>query len=74
MKWDTGILRFWRLRWAGYVDCMGRQETHTNFDGENNLEAATRRTEMRWVNNIEMDIREIIYEVCRWTELVQVRV
>jgi hypothetical protein len=48
-----------RMKWAGYVARMGEAECNTIWVGKPEGKRPLWRTRRRWVNNIEMDFREI---------------
>jgi hypothetical protein len=49
-----------RMRWAGHVARMGtKMNVYTIFLGKSEGERPLGRPRRRWVNNIEMDLRDI---------------
>jgi hypothetical protein len=48
-----------RMRGSGHVAQMGRRRMHIECGGKARRKETTRRTRCRWVDNIEMDLREI---------------
>jgi hypothetical protein len=63
-----------RMRWAGHVALMrGRRGMHIGYWWESQKKNALGRPRRRWVDNIEMDLREIGWDGMDWIDLVQDR-
>jgi hypothetical protein len=62
-----------RMRWAGYVACMGRRGTHTGYWCERQSERPLGRPRRRWEYNVKTDLREIGWGNMDWIDLAQDR-
>ena len=57
-----GIVKSWRLRWAGHVTRMGNERGAWKLlVGKPEGKRTVGRPRMRWENNINHDLREIDY-------------
>jgi hypothetical protein len=63
-----------RLRWAGHVAPMGEtRNAYRILVGKPEGKRPLGRPRRRWVDNIEMDLREIGWDGMDWIELAQNR-
>jgi hypothetical protein len=63
-----------RMKWAGYVERMGRRGMHIGYWWSIQKERRPLgRPRLRWVVNIKMDLREIRWDGMDWIDLVQNR-
>jgi len=64
-----------RMRWVGYVACMGEgRGVYRVLVEMPESKRPLGRPRHRWENNIKMDLREIGTDVSNWIRLVQDRV
>jgi hypothetical protein len=63
-----------RLRWAGHVARMGeKRNEYRILVGNPEGKRPLGRPRRRWVDNIKMDLREIVWDGMDWTDLAQDR-
>jgi hypothetical protein len=63
-----------RMRWAGHVARMGaKRNAYRILVGNPERERPLGRPRRRWVDNIEMDLREIGWDGGAWIDLAQDR-
>jgi hypothetical protein len=62
-----------RIRWAGQVARMGERNAYRIFVGKPEGKRPLGIPRRRWVDNIEMDLREIGWDGGDWIELAQDR-
>jgi len=54
------VIKSRRMRWAGYVACMGEERGVYRFlVGKQEGKRPLRRPGRRWVDNIRMDLQEV---------------
>jgi hypothetical protein len=58
-----------RMRWAGHVARMGREETLQGFGGETWVKEPLGKPRCRWEDNIKMDFQEVGCGGMDWIEL-----
>jgi hypothetical protein len=63
-----------RMRWAGYVACMGQERNvYKVLIGMPEGKRTLGRSRRRWKDRIRMDLREIGWGSVEWTHLAQDR-
>jgi hypothetical protein len=63
-----------RMRWVGHVARIGAQRnTYGILVGKAEGKRPLGRPRCRWVNNIKMDLREIVWDVWDWIDLAEDR-
>jgi hypothetical protein len=68
------MIKLRRMRWAGHVARMGEnRNAYRILVGKPEGKRPLRRPRRRWVDNIEMDLREIGWEGLDWIDLAQDR-
>jgi hypothetical protein len=58
-----------RMRWAGRVIRTVRRGMHRGHTWESQKKRTTRKTRRRWVDNNEIDLREIEWDGIDWIDL-----
>jgi hypothetical protein len=59
-----------RMRWVGYVACMGdMRNLYNSLVGKPEVKKLLRRARHRWEDNIRMDFRETGWEGVDWIHL-----
>jgi hypothetical protein len=67
------VIKSRRLRWAGYVACMGeRKGAYRALVGKPEETRPLGRPRRRWEDNIKMDLREVGWGA--WTESIWLRI
>jgi hypothetical protein len=62
------------MRWAGHVALMGEvRDAYNILVGKSEGRRSQRKTRRRWVDNIEMDLREMGFGDVDWIHLAQDR-
>jgi hypothetical protein len=68
------VIKSRRLRWAGYVACMGdRRGAYRDLVGKPEGRRPLGRPRCRWEDNIKMDLREVGWGGIDWIDLAQDR-
>jgi hypothetical protein len=63
-----------RMRWAGHLARMGeKRNAYRILVGKPESKRPLRKPRCRWVDNIKMDLREIVWDDVDWIDLVQDR-
>jgi hypothetical protein len=63
-----------RMRWAGHVARMGeKRNAYMILVGNTEGKRSLGRTKRRWVDNVQMDLREVGWCGMDWIDLVQDR-
>jgi hypothetical protein len=63
-----------RMRWAGQVTRMGeKRNTYRILVGKSEGKRPLGRPRSKWVDNIKIDLREIVWDSMDWIELAQDR-
>jgi hypothetical protein len=63
-----------RMRWAGQVACMGEERNaHRILMGKPEGKRPPEKPRYRWVNNINIDLREIEWNGMDWIVLAENR-
>jgi len=68
------VIKSRRMRWAGHVARMGEErEVYRVLVGKPEGKRPLRRSRLRWVDNIRMDLQEVECGYMDWIGLVQDR-
>jgi PAS domain-containing protein len=67
------IIKSRRMRWAGHVARMGKQERIYIIDGNARGKEPLGRPRRRWVDNIKMDLEEMGWGDVDWISLAKDR-
>jgi hypothetical protein len=63
-----------RMRWAGHVARIGaKRNAYRILVGKPEGKRLLGRPRRKWVDNIKMDFREIVWDVMDWNDLAQDR-
>jgi hypothetical protein len=62
-----------RMRWAGHVAWMGKTNSYRILLGKPEGKRPLGRPRCRWVDSIEIDVREIVWDGMDWIDLAQDR-
>jgi hypothetical protein len=64
------MIKFRRMRWAGYVAHMGeRRDVYRCLVGTADENRLLGRPRHRWEDNIKMDVQEVGCECMDWTDV-----
>ena len=67
------VIKSRRMRWAGYVACMGERGVYRVLLGKQEGRRPLGRPRRRWVDNIRMDLQVVGCEYMDWIGLAQDR-
>jgi hypothetical protein len=70
MKLSLKIIKSRRMRWVGHVARMGeKRNAYRILVGKPEGKRPLGRQRCRWVDNIKMDLRELVWEGVDWIDM-----